>query len=150
MIHFNFSETEHKKAGWLLVLLALCFSLALFTATERPHGMNASSKTEDSCITLSGQEQLQCFQQRNTANPVYNDTVSFERELMLAVQILFVAQLILLFTFKISWQQAVAFLSIDSIGSFFIFGGELFIIILVPLTCISLARRYWYLKSLFW
>lgn len=150
MIHFNFSETEHKKAGWLLVLLALCFSLALFTATESPHSMNTSSKTEDSCISLSGQEQLQCFQQRNTASPTYNDTVSFERELMLAVQILFVAQLILLFTFKISWQQATAFLSIDGVGAVFASGVFEFFIVLVPLTCVSLGRRYWHLRSLFW
>lgn len=149
MIQFEFSDAEHQKAGWLLVMLALCFSLALFLGIKSPEPFNTSSSTEDICISLAGQEQLKCFQQRNTASPVYNDTVSFERELMLAVQILFVAQLILLFTFKISWQQAVAFLSIDGIGSFFIFGGELFII-LVPLTCISLARRYWYLKSLFW
>lgn len=150
MIHFNFSETEHKKAGWLLVLLALCFSLALFVGIKSPGSFNTSSSDGYSCVSLSGKEQLECYKQRDKASPVYNDTVSFRNELLLAAQLLFLAKLILLATFKISWQQAAMYLSIDGIGCIFISGGVEIFVILVPMTCISLARRYWYLRSLFW
>ncbi|MEO3866485.1 hypothetical protein [Rheinheimera fenheensis] len=150
MNHFNFSASEHQKAGWLLVLFACCYFFALLAGSQSSGNINSSDGPGNSCIELSGSEQLECYRVENNLPQLYSDTVSFRKELIFLGQLFFVVQLLMLTAFKINWLQALLVFGFNGAIVLFTSVGLWLFALLVPLICFSLVRNYWHLRAWFW
>lgn len=150
MNHFNFSASEHQKAGWLLVLFACFYFFALFAGTQSSGNINTSDGAGNNCIALSGSEQKECYRVENSSSQLYSDTVSFRKELIFFGQLFFVIQLLMLSAFKINWLQALLVFGFNGAIVLFTSVGLWLFALLVPLICFSLVRNYWHLRAWFW
>ncbi len=141
-MRWHFSNTEHHKAGWLLVIFAgvyLCCALQLQQSREV---LLSSQPQSEDCSKVQLQTQADCYRLQT------RDKVQVELEQrpvrtvwLYIFNLVFAIQVILLVTFKTSWLQALLVLNIDTIALLYVdMLQPLFV--LGPLLLVSLFRRY--------
>lgn len=141
-MRWHFSDTEHHKAGWLLVIFAvvyLCCALQLQQSREAL--LSSRPQTED-CSKVQLQTQADCYRLQ-TRDKVQ---VELEQRPVRAVwlymfNLVFAIQVILLVTFRMSWLQVLLVFNIDTIALLYADMLEL-LFVLGLLSLFSLFRRY--------
>lgn len=141
---WQFDESEHVKAGWLLVASAVLLLLLSFTFNHfsiTPESMNDVSSICDVEDKLDSYNCTLLYEAVNDS--LSRDTnESYWSILFSIISIISVVQFLILVSFKVTWQQAILTLIVTLASTIMALAPLYTFSYLLPLLIISLFRRY--------
>lgn len=141
-MQWHFSVQEHRKAGWVLVGIAMLLLGLAMLLQQSMQVMRDAGAVNRHCEQLQDEARADCSRQQ--VQQVVATEISEQpllRSGLYLFNLLIGIQIICLLTFKIDWFQAAAF-AVINVAAFISLDTLLMMFWLSPLLILSLWRRY--------
>ncbi len=141
-MQWHFSVQEHRKAGWVLICIALLQLGLAVLLQQSMQTMRDAGAVNLHCEQLHDEARADCSRQQ--VQQVVATEISEQpllRNGLYLFNLLIGIQIICLLTFKIDWFQAVAF-AVINVAAFISLDSLLIMLWLSPFLILSLWRRY--------